>query len=248
MTIKPIRKNGHWVNEIKNFIVVIVIALVIRSFIFSIYYVPTGSMNDTIYNGDYIFATKYDYGLVLNIIHSTNKYFERSPKRGDIVILYMPQLKPNCYIKRIIGLPGDKIAIKSGVIFVNGIAFQQEFLGFKQDVVHLSQFKIIRETNIDKKSYIIKRSTNCDIYNCLNDIPQFTIPDRHFYAMGDNRDFSNDSRGTLGLIPSENIIAKALFVFFSFNKTLFQTDYQEKAKNFIEWLASFESERVIYLL
>ncbi len=187
----------------------IVIALVIRTFLFQPFFIPSSSMEPGLLVGDRIFASKYNYGysrhsfpFSLPIIKG--RIFESSPKRGDVVI-FKPLHTRNDYIKRLIGLPRDKIKIINGTIHVNDIPIETKFLR-KDD----NGINIYKETMPSGVSYEIK-----DLGDKPQDnIDEFLVPENHYFFMGDNRDNSNDSR-FWGPVPTERLVAKAQIIFFS---------------------------------
>ena len=187
----------------------IIIALVIRTFLFQPFFIPSSSMEPGLLVGDRIFASKYDYGysrhsfpLSLPIIKG--RLFESSPKRGDVVIFKPPHTK-NDYIKRLIGLPGDKIKVVEGIIHINSIPIKTKFVRNNNQGI-----SIYKETLPSGVSYEIK-----DLGEKPQDnIDEFLVPENHYFFMGDNRDNSNDSR-FWGPVPTERIVAKAQIIFFS---------------------------------
>ena len=187
----------------------IIIALVIRTFLFQPFFIPSSSMEPGLIVGDRIFASKYDYGysrhsfpFSLPIIKE--RVFENLPKRGDVVIFKPPHTR-NDYIKRLIGLPGDKIKILDGIIYINSIPIKTEFL--RKDNNDISIYK---ETMSNGLSYEIK-----DLGDKPQDnVKEFLVPENHYFFMGDNRDNSNDSR-FWGSVPKERLVAKAQIIFFS---------------------------------
>ena len=187
----------------------IIIALVIRTFLFQPFFIPSSSMEPGLIVGDRIFASKYDYGysrhsfpFSLPIIKE--RVFENLPKRGDVVIFKPPHTR-NDYIKRLIGLPGDKIKILDGIIYINSNPIQTEFL--RKDNNDISIYK---ETMSNGLSYEIK-----DLGDKPQDnVKEFLVPENHYFFMGDNRDNSNDSR-FWGSVPKERLVAKAQIIFFS---------------------------------
>jgi len=187
----------------------IIIALVIRTFLFQPFFIPSSSMEPGLIVGDRIFASKYDYGysrhsfpFSLPIIKE--RVFENLPKRGDVVIFKPPHTR-NDYIKRLIGLPGDKIKIVDGIIYINSNPIQTEFL--RKDNNDISIYK---ETMSNGLSYEIK-----DLGDKPQDnVKEFLVPENHYFFMGDNRDNSNDSR-FWGSVPKERLVAKAQIIFFS---------------------------------
>ena len=187
----------------------IIIALLIRTFLFQPFFIPSSSMEPGLLVGDRIFASKYNYGysrhsfpFSLPIING--RIFESSPKRGDVVI-FKPSHTRNDYIKRLIGLPGDKIKLLDGTVYINSNPVEREFVRTDD-----KDIAIYRETMVSGVSYETRD---------LGDKPQdnmeeFVVPENYYFFMGDNRDNSNDSR-FWGPVPAERIVAKAQIIFFS---------------------------------
>ena len=187
----------------------IIIALLIRTFLFQPFFIPSSSMEPGLLVGDRIFASKYDYGysrhsfpFSLPVING--RLFENSPQRGDVVIFKPPHTKLD-YIKRLIGLPGDKIKIVNGIVYINSNPIETEFI--RKDDKGIS---IYRETLASGESYEVKDSGD----KPQDNINEFLVPESHYFFMGDNRDNSNDSR-FWGPVPKERIVAKAQIIFFS---------------------------------
>ncbi len=207
----------------KSFIIAALIVVLIRVFIFSPFHIPSGSMRNTLVEGDYLIASTYSYGYSnysfpfgLKIL--TDRIFYSQPQRGDIVIFRAPHDISTNYIKRCIGLPGDKVQIKNGVVFINDTELVREKTGQHQDV-DLNGNDVIVEHYIE---YLPEGKS----YNVLNHKRQYSakensliyrVPRDHFFFLGDNRDSSSDSRiiREMGFVPKENIVAKARIVLFS---------------------------------
>tara|TARA_B100000945_G_scaffold275095_1_gene238857 strand:+ start:180 stop:887 length:708 start_codon:yes stop_codon:yes gene_type:complete len=187
----------------------IIIALLIRTFLFQPFFIPSSSMEPGLLVGDRIFASKYDYGysrhsfpFSLPIING--RVLESSPKRGDVVIFKPPHTR-NDFIKRLIGLPGDKIQLNDGVVFINSIPVNREFVRIDE-----SGANIFKETMPNGKSYEIRDVGKTPQDNTV----EFLVPENHYFFLGDNRDKSSDSRFWES-VPIERIIAKAQIIFFS---------------------------------
>ena len=187
----------------------IIIALFIRTFLFQPFFIPSSSMEPGLLVGDRIFASKYDYGysrhsFPFSLPLINGRIFESSPKRGDVVIFKPPHTR-NDYIKRLIGLPGDKIKLLDGIIYINSYPVKREFI--RNDNKDIGIYK---ETMSSGASYEIR-----DLGDKPQDnIQEFVVPKDHYFFMGDNRDNSNDSR-FWGPVPTERIVAKAQIIFFS---------------------------------
>jgi signal peptidase I len=198
-----------------------VIALTVRSFLFEPFNIPSSSMAPTLLVGDYLFVEKYAYGyskysFPLGIVPIENRIFEKTPARGDVAVFRQPKQLHIDYIKRIVGLPGDSLQMRGGVLYINGAAVSREFKGSEDyagaDVFGLFQ-RYIETLPNDKKHFIYEMSDEMR----LDNTPLFTVPEGYYFVMGDNRDNSTDSRvpEQVGLVPARNLIGRALFIFFS---------------------------------
>ena len=220
-------KKNSFFGNLKSIFIAIFIALLIRSFIFEPFNIPSGSMKPNLLVGDFIFVSKYSYGfskhsLPFSIPLIPGKFFSNIPERGDVVVFKTPENNRTDYIKRVIGLPGDKIEIKNGIIFINGSEILRKKLNDFIDTDNKTSNKRVRMYN----EYFFNKEINIlDITdNGIADNTQlFNVPENHFFVMGDNRDNSQDSRfiSTVGFIPYENLVGKAQFIFFSLENARF---------------------------
>ncbi len=220
------KKNGFFGN-LKSVFIAIFIALLIRSFVFEPFNIPSGSMKPNLLVGDFIFVSKYSYGfskhsLPFSIPLIPGKIFLNAPERGDVVVFKTPENNRTDYIKRVIGLPGDKIEIRNGIIFINESEILRKKLNDFIDTDNKTSNKRVRMYN----EYFFNKEINIlDITdNGIADNTQlFNVPENHFFVMGDNRDNSQDSRfiSTVGFIPYENLVGKAQFIFFSLENSRF---------------------------
>ena len=220
-------KKNSFFGNLKSILLAIFIALLIRSFIFEPFNIPSGSMKPNLLVGDFIFVSKYSYGfskhsLPFSIPLIPGKIFSNTPERGDVVVFKTPENNRTDYIKRVIGLPGDKIEIKNGIIFINGSEILRKKLNDFIDTDNNTSNKRVRMYN----EYFFNKEINIlDITdNGIADNTQlFNVPENHFFVMGDNRDNSQDSRfiSTVGFIPYENLVGKAQFIFFSLENARF---------------------------
>ena len=187
----------------------IIIALLIRTFLFQPFFIPSSSMEPGLLVGDRIFASKYNYGysrhsFPFSLPLINGRIFENSPKRGDVVIFKPPHIR-NDYIKRLIGLPGDKIKLIDGIVYINSNPVERKFIRTDDNDI-----AIHKETMANGTSYEIR-----DLGDKPQDnIEEFVVPENHYFFMGDNRDNSNDSR-FWGSVHAERIVAKAQIIFFS---------------------------------
>ncbi|MER0239287.1 signal peptidase I [Fulvimarina sp. MAC8] len=203
-------------ETIKVVLQALVLALVIRTLFFQPFSIPSGSMMPTLLIGDYLFVSKWSYGYSrysapLSLPLFEGRILPGEPTRGDVVVFRKPGEEDTDYIKRLIGLPGDRIRMREGVLFINGKEVPKEpagtFVG--EDGEEIEQF---RETLPNGKSYM-----TLDLGPNLagDNTREFVVPDGHYFMMGDNRDNSLDSRFDVGYVPFENLVGKAQIIFFS---------------------------------
>ncbi|WP_246472925.1 signal peptidase I [Pelagibacterium limicola] len=217
------KKSGK--GELRETIVVIVqallIALVFRTFAFEPFSIPTASMQSNLLIGDYILASKYSYGysrysLPYTEVPWRGRVFGREPERGDVAV-FRPVPQSENYVKRVVGLPGDRVQVTGGILHINGEPVERERLGQGQDRDSNSMtlpVNIYRETLPNGVSYVIQEiSDNAQFDNTQ----EYVVPPGHFFMMGDNRDRSLDSRSLshVGFVPFENLLGKAEWRFFS---------------------------------
>jgi signal peptidase I len=206
----------------------LLIALVIRTFLFQPFSIPSGSMKATLLVGDYLFVSKYSYGYSPFSIPWTpplpmlfsDRIFGAEPNRGDIVVFRLPKDVSVDYIKRVIGLPGDRIQMKDGLLYINDKPVERErlsdFVG--EDPCGSSEafgrVKRWKETLPNGVSY---ETLDCQDNGYYDNTIEYVVPPGHFFMMGDNRDNSTDSRvlPAVGYVPFQNIIGRAQVIFFS---------------------------------
>lgn len=207
-------------DTIKTLVYAILIAVLIRTFLFEPFKIPSGSMYPTLYVGDFLFVSKYTYGYSKHSLPFSLPLFEDRvwadmPQRGDIVIFKYPQDNRTDFIKRVIGLPNDKIKLEKGRLFINGEMLPRE---------ELEDF-IVRDNqgNAERYHQYIETLPNGIKHKILeisdneieDDVEEVTIPEGYLFVMGDNRDRSDDSRVSVGFVPFENLVGKARILFFS---------------------------------
>ena len=247
-------KEKNFFNELKSLAIVVLIALLIRTTIFQLYFVPTGSMNDTILNYEYLFSTQYSYGYSkYSLPFSPNifsgRIFAQKPERGDIVI-FRPtkKIKEDRYVKRLIGMPGDKIQVIDDVIHVNDQAIERQEIS-KYINEKGEEFTKFKETLPNGVSYYAYK-TNMEHYadrSYISNTEAFYVPEDQYFFMGDNRDNSKDSRYELGCVPFENFIAKARFIIFSTKECFWdeKTSMLGQISRIYSWLASTRANRIL---
>ncbi len=215
----------------------LLLAVVIRTLIFQPFNIPSGSMENTLLVGDYFFVTKFSYGYSKHSLPwspalFSGRIWSGQPERGDVVVFKLPARPGEDYIKRVVGLPGDRIQMIDGVLHINGMPCQMRRV---DDYVRVSAFggkeRIPRflETLPNGVSYhVLDQSLD---YPGWDDTQEFVVPPGHYFMMGDNRDQSNDSRipnSGVGFVPEENLVGRADLILFS-------TDGSAKNWEFWKW-------------
>ena len=215
------RKEGGVAETIRVIFHALIIALVIRTVLFQPFNIPSGSMKATLLVGDYLFVSKYSYGyshfsLPFSPPIFSGRIFASPPERGDVVVFRLPKDTSTDYIKRVIGLPGDRIQMVDGVLHINGQPIKREraddFVEVEEGV-RAAPVRRWRETLPNGVSYYALDL----VQNGFADNTQvYTVPQGEYFMMGDNRDNSTDSRfSQVGTVPFENIVGKAQLIFFS---------------------------------
>lgn len=205
----------------KTIIYAVVIALFIRTVFAEPFSIPSGSMIPTLLVGDYLFVSKASYGyskhsLPLSVPLIKGRIFYTEPKRGDVIVFKLPSDNRTDYIKRLIGLPGDRIQMKAGRLYINGEMVERTFV--ERFVQRDSTGAAVR---YDKYTETLPNGVRHTILEMSDDMPydntsEFVVPEDHFFMMGDNRDNSMDSRVLkIGFVPKVNLIGKAKFLFYS---------------------------------
>jgi len=213
------RKEGGFAETVLVIVQALLIAFVIRTFLFQPFNIPSGSMRDTLLVGDYLFVSKYSYGyshysFPLSPPLFSGRIFGSPPQRGDVVVFRLPRDDSTDYIKRVIGLPGDKIQMKDGLLYINEVPVKRQLVGtFKDDETAGTVGKRWRETLPNGVTYETRDATDSGF---LDNTKVYDVPSGHYFMMGDNRDNSQDSRTSqVGNVPFENLIGKAQIIFFS---------------------------------
>ncbi len=219
--IPPLTAKEEWSEFAKTAFVAIILALIIRTFFFEPFNIPSGSMKPTLQVGDYLFVSKPAYGysrhsFPFSIGPIDGRVWDEEPQRGDVVVFKLPTNPSIDYIKRVIGLPGDKIQVIGGQLYINGEATKREALPLVrliEDGQPITRYEYI-ETLPGGATFHIYEDGNDQP---LDNTPVFTVPSRHYFVMGDNRDNSMDSRveSLVGFVPYENLVGRADFLFFS---------------------------------
>lgn len=225
----------------------ILIAFVIRTFLFQPFNIPSGSMKSTLLVGDYLFVSKYSYGyshysFPLSPPLFSGRIFGSEPHRGDVVVFRLPKDDSTDYIKRVIGLPGDHIQVKEGLLYINDVPVERKRL---QDFVGedpcgsgdaMARVKQWQETLPNGVTY---NTLDCVDNGFYDNTMVYVVPPDHFFMMGDNRDNSQDSRvlSAVGYVPEENLIGRAQMIFFSIKEG-------EQPWQFWRWPVSIRWNRI----
>jgi signal peptidase I len=213
------KKSGGLGETVSVIVQALLLALVIRTLLFQPFSIPSGSMRPTLLEGDYLFVTKWAYGYSRHSLpFSPNLFSGRiwgsDPERGDVAVFKYPPNPSLDYIKRVIGLPGDRIQMIDGVLNINGTPVQREKTGQidNPDITEENRpVDVYRETLPNGVSFDTLDLTPNGI---SDNTREFTVPAGHFFMMGDNRDNSADSRA-FGFVPAENLVGRANIIFFS---------------------------------
>ncbi len=208
-------KQPKWAEWSVSFFPVFLLVFVLRSFLIEPFRIPTGSLEPTLLIGDFVAVNKYSYGLRFPVWDS--KFLNiGAPKSGDIAVFSWPPNTKFDYIKRVIGTPGDKVSYHNKILTINGVEAKQTFIERTNFVDSRGQ-----SINVEKRQEILKGHKH-DIF-VRPDVKAFdfdiTVPEGHYFMMGDNRDSSSDSR-YWGFVPDKNLRGRAFVVWLSWNSIL----------------------------
>ena len=230
-------------ENIKTLVYALIIAIIIRSFFFQPFYIPSSSMEPNLLVGDRLFVSKYSYGYSRHSLPFSPKIYndrilKKNPERGDVIVFKTPADNRTDYIKRLIGLPKDTIQFINGDIFLNDIKIER----IQKDTfikIYCGNLKIdtliFEETLPNGKKYIAAYNKEGTMKNS----DKFIVPDDHYFFMGDNRDCSKDSRylSSVGYVNFNNLVGKASIIFFSNNSKI------SSFLKFWEWHKSLRIKR-----
>ena len=212
------------IENIKTIFYALIIALIIRSFLFQPFYIPSSSMEPNLLIGDRLFVAKYEYGYSRHSFpfspnFSDKRFFAELPLRGDVIVFKTPADNRTDYIKRLIGLPGDVLQIINGDLYLNNVIIKREkkeiFIKIRcgNEIFDVDAYE---ETLPNGKKYVAVYRKN----GTMKNTDEFIVPENHLFFMGDNRDCSKDSRflSSVGFVNFNNLVGKAQFIFFSNDK------------------------------
>ena len=206
---------ARWTREIRPIAVALGLVLVVRTVVAEPYQVPSPSMVPTLLTGDELIGSKFAYGfskysLPLGTLPDfEGRLFDRAPQRGDVVVFRLPRDPGTTYVKRLIGLPGDRIQMKKGRLYINDTLVPRREVGaYGSGTLYVETLPTL---NGGGREHELIEASDADRYD---DTQVYEVPAKHYFMMGDNRDNSLDSRisaadGGVGFVPLENLVARA---------------------------------------
>lgn len=243
---KPAKKKSELRDTIVVIVEALIIALVFRTFLYQPFSIPTASMQSTLMIGDYFIASKFTWGygkysFPLPVPFNGRFLQFGEPQRGEVAV-FRNEITGEDYIKRVIGLPGDRIQMKEGRLFINGEMVEREEVGTGTDTdseMRTVQVTIYTETLPNGVSHTIQEIAD---NGPLDNTAEYVVPAGHYFMMGDNRDRSQDSRvlSMVGYVPAGNLIGKAEAKFFSIKNNIPPWQLWEWPAN-VRWDRMFQS-------
>ena len=208
----PVPKEPVYVEYARAFFPVILIVFLLRSFLVEPFRIPSGSMLPSLYIGDFILVNKFSFGIRLPVIN--RKVIDiANPKRGDVVVFRFPHDTSINYIKRVVGVPGDRVVYKGKVLYINDqVVEQSNVRPYVSSTLGDLYGEVVRATeNLNGTTHDILKTDRPD-----PDGVDRIVPPGHYFVMGDNRDQSNDSR-FWGFVPDQNLVGRAFLIWFSWD-------------------------------
>jgi signal peptidase I len=204
-----------WTGEVKSIALALGLVLVVRTVVAEPYTVPSPSMVPTLLVGDELIGSKFAYGYgkysspIGLMPDFAGRLFDRAPERGDVVVFRLPRDPSQTYVKRLIGLPGDRVQMREGRLYINDKLVPRRQVGaYEGNTLYVESLPASGDGTRDHEILEVSDTQAHD------ETPVFVVPDRHYFMMGDNRDDSLDSRiaaadGGVGFVPEENLVARA---------------------------------------
>tara|TARA_Y100001970_G_scaffold45236_1_gene56743 strand:- start:45716 stop:46477 length:762 start_codon:yes stop_codon:yes gene_type:complete len=218
------KKKGGIMGTIRMVLYAILAAVVLRTVALEPFNIPSGSMIPNLLVGDYLFVSKYAYGyskysLPWSIPLWSGRILGDLPERGDVAVFKLPRDNETDYIKRIIGLPGDTIQVRDGLVYLNGQPIEREKIEDFNYIDRYGHKRTLEQYEETLPSGVKYRVLDATPHGSLDNTQVYTVPKDHYFAMGDNRDNSMDSRvlSAVGFVPKENLVGRAEFIFYSTN-------------------------------
>jgi signal peptidase I len=236
-----------WIGELRAIVLAIGFVLIVRTVFAEPYHVPSPSMVPTLLTGDELVASKYAYGYSrysspIDLVPDfSGRLLGKMPERGDVVVFRLPRDPSTTYVKRLIGLPGDRIQMKGGRLYINDAVVGRRLVGpFAGDAGGRNTPTLYAETLPGGREHEIVEMSDADQQD---DTPVFVVPDKHYFMMGDNRDNSVDSRiseanGGVGFVPEDNLVGRADLVLLSRDPAVAWSDVAQ-------WPHAFRSARFL---
>ncbi|HEX9648665.1 MAG TPA: signal peptidase I [Alphaproteobacteria bacterium] len=222
---KKSRADGFW-ETFKTVVYAVLIATVVRTFAYEPFHIPSGSMIPSLLIGDYLFVSKFSYGysrysFPFDIGVIEGRIMAHQPERGDIAVFKLPRDNKTDYIKRLIGLPGDHIQVRDGLLYINDQPVQRRQIEDYELVDRIGNVTAVDQYVETLPNGIGYRIIDSNPYGPLDNTDVYVVPADHYFAMGDNRDGSSDSRilSNVGYVPAENLVGRAEILFFSTDGT-----------------------------
>lgn len=220
----PLNAKEELAEFAKTALIAVFLALLIRTFLFEPFNIPSGSMKPTLLVGDYLFVNKPAYGysrysFPFGLAPLQGRVWDAQPQRGDVIVFKLPSNPSVDYIKRLVALPGETVQVRNGRLYINGTIVPREPVGMSEDTGPDGKSKAMYHYIETLPGGVIHEIYEEGDNKTLDNTQFFTVPEGHYFMMGDNRDNSQDSRvpGVVGFVPHENIVGRADFLFFSTN-------------------------------
>jgi len=235
---------NEWMELVKTAFWAVLLAVLIRSTVAEPFNIPSGSMKPTLLVGDYLFVSKSAYGysrysFPMGIAPIKGRVWADHPQRGDVVVFKLPTDNKTDYIKRVIGMPGDRIQVLNGQLFINGVMVERKLIDR-----YMVEDRYGNEVMMSEFEQTLPNGLSFTIYEerdngALDNTRVYDVPEDHYFVMGDNRDNSQDSRveNKVGSVPFENLVGRAEFLFFS-------TNGHARLWEFWEWPWTVRYERI----